>query len=213
MRIVSWNCHDDFRSKFGHLERLKPDIAVVQEVRPGCLEFAGLQGQFDWVGDPGQKGLALIAYGDWKLSPAEMVVSERWFLPRYATNGKEKVDLVGVWLNPAKGASHDYVSPTLRALEQLREFISPGPSIVAGDFNASVSVDHRLAPKRRFSAVLKKLDELHLCSAWHVHTSEQQGSETQHTYFHFWDEERKFHIDFHIWVANFASAKGRDRGI
>lgn len=48
MRLVTWNVCDGFRRKFGHLERLQPDLAVVQEVRPECLEYAGLQAFWQW---------------------------------------------------------------------------------------------------------------------------------------------------------------------
>ena len=74
MRLVSWNCCDAFQRKFGHLERLRPDIAVIQEVRPECLQFAAVQDRSVWMGDPGQKGLAVIAYGDWKISAAPLTV-------------------------------------------------------------------------------------------------------------------------------------------
>ncbi len=200
MRIVSWNCHDNFRCKFGHLERLQPDIAVIQEVGEKCLERAGLhdRSRSHWVGDTGQKGLAVIGYGEWKLSDVPARASERWFVPCSATNGRETVNLVGAWLNPAKWEPQDYVSPTLRALDQLSDFISSGPRIVAGDFNQSTRLDnkYRLAAGRRFLDTRNALASYGLTSAWHALHSDEHGDEKGHTYYHYYKEENKFHIDF-----------------
>jgi hypothetical protein len=102
MRLVSWNVCDGFQRKFGHLERLKPDIAILQEVRPDCLAYAGLSDRALWVGDKGQKGLTAISYGEWRLAPAPVEIPERWFIPMIARNGTETIHLVAVWVDSAK---------------------------------------------------------------------------------------------------------------
>lgn len=192
MRIVSWNFCDAFNRKFGHLERLRPDIAVVQEVRPECLRYAALGDRSFWIGDPGQKGLAVISYGNWRLSPTPLSLAERWFLPLTATNGTEKVHLVAAWVESSK----DCVLPTLRALEQLRDFTNAAPSIIAGDFNQSVTLDKKKGPGRRFADVLRVLHSAGMNSAWHGFHSELHGEETRPTLYWTWNAERKYHIDF-----------------
>jgi len=191
MRLVSWNVCDGFNRKFGHLERLRPDIAVVQEVRPGCIDFARLTDRALWLGDSGQKGLAVIGYGDWTLSPGP-AVSERWFLPVAASNGVESVHLVAVWLD----SSADCGAPTLRALDALEPFLRAAPSCLAGDFNQCVALDARKPKGRRFSDVLARLDGLDMSSAWHTAKGEAHGRETRATLYWRWNLERPFHIDF-----------------
>lgn len=191
MRLVSWNVCDGFNRKFGHLERLRPDIAIVQEVRPGCIDFARLTDRALWIGDDGQKGLAAIAYGDWSLSPGPSV-SERWFLPVVAINGAVRVHLVAVWLD----SSTECGLPTLRALEALEPFLRAAPSCLAGDFNQCVALDARKPKGRRFSDVLACLDELGLSSAWHAATGEAHGQESCATLYWTWNVKRPFHIDF-----------------
>jgi endonuclease/exonuclease/phosphatase family metal-dependent hydrolase len=192
MRLVSWNVCDAFRSKFGHLERLRPDIAVLQEVRPDCLKFAALEGNSFWIGDPGQKGLAAIAYNGWTLSEASFPASERWFLPLRATNGSTRVNVVAVWVDSAK----DCVPPTLRAIEHLREFLADGPCVIAGDFNQSVHFDKGKGAGRRFASVLQLLESYGFGSVWHQTKGEAHGEETEATLFWTWNKERRFHIDF-----------------
>ncbi|MFN3512582.1 MAG: endonuclease/exonuclease/phosphatase family protein [Phenylobacterium sp.] len=191
MRLVSWNVCDAFNRKFGHLERLRPDIAVVQEVRPGCIDFARLTDRALWLGDSGQKGLAAIGYGDWTLVPGP-VVSERWFIPVVASNGVERVHLVAVWLD----SSADCGAPTLRALDALEPFLRAAPSCLVGDFNQCVALDARKPKGRKFGDVLSRLDGLGMSSAWHTATGEAHGEESRATLYWRWSLDRPFHIDF-----------------
>lgn len=192
MRLISWNVCDGFTRKFGHLERLKPDIAILQEVRPSCLAYANLSDRAIWIGDEGQKGLVAVSYGDWSLSPAPIQVTERWFVPMIACKGELSIHVVAVWVDSAKECG----PPTLRAIEQLRGFISSAPTIIAGDFNHCVAMDARKGAGRRFSEILAALSELDLTSAWHGFHDEVHGAETAATLYWTWNAERRFHIDF-----------------
>ena len=191
MRVVTWNVCDAFDRKFGHLERLKPDLAIVQEVRPGCLAFAGLSERAIWLGAEGQKGLAAIGYGDWELSPA-MDIPERWFRTVIARKGSLALHLVAVWVDSSQECS----PPTLSALARLQDFVRAAPTIIAGDFNHCVAMDKRKSPGKRFSDVLMALDELGLSSAWHDHRQEEHGQESAATLYWTWNRDRRFHIDF-----------------
>jgi len=89
--------------KFGHLERLHPDIAVVSECR---------------IDDPGRKGLAVICYNGRRIGELGPSIAQKWFAPLRLTNGDQVIQVVGVWLNEAS----DYVQPTIAAWETLRPF-------------------------------------------------------------------------------------------
>jgi hypothetical protein len=192
MRIVSWNCCDGFERKFGHLERLKPDVAIVSEVRPSCLRSAALQSRSIWRGEEGQKGLAIICYGDWRIVEVGPEVPEQWFIPAVVTNGTTTVQVLGAWLKQAP----DYVTPTKAALEKLRDFIVRGPTVLAGDLNQSITFDRDAGPGRRFAEVLDTLRDLGLASAWHTHKGEEHGNESSATLYWRWNRESRFHIDF-----------------
>lgn len=192
LRLVSWNVCDGFTRKFGHLERLKPDIAILQEVRPECLAYAALGASSLWTGDVGQKGLAVVAYNGWRLEPAPVQVQERWFLPAVARRGDEAVHLVAVWVD----SSAECAPPTLRALETLKPFIEAESTIIAGDFNQTVTLDRRKGKGRRFSEVLAVLERLGLISAWHFHAGEAHGKESEPSLYWTWNREKPFHIDY-----------------
>jgi endonuclease/exonuclease/phosphatase family metal-dependent hydrolase len=171
---------------------LKPDIAILQEVRPECLSYAALGERALWIGDPGQKGLAVVAYGDWSIRPAAISIEERWFLPVVATNGRETVHIVAVWVDSSK----ECTGPTLRALEALGDFIRSEHTIVTGDFNQCVALDSRKAAGRRFSDVLAAFERLEMTSAWHTLQGEAHGQESAATLYWTWNEAKPFHIDF-----------------
>lgn len=192
LRLVSWNACDAFRSKFEHLERLKPDIAVLQGVRPGCLEYTALRDNAVWIGMQGQEGLAVVGFNGWLISAAPVPVHDKWFLPAWATKNGHCINIVAVWVD----SMSDCTPPTLRALSQLAPFIKYGPSIIAGDFNQSVTLDGRRGPGRRFSEVLDTLAAHGMYSAWHQSTGERHGDESLSTHYWRWNPVSKFHIDY-----------------
>ena len=199
MRIISWNCCDAFLRKFGHLERLQPDIAIVSEVRPECLRSAGLFERSLCIGDPGKKGVAVIAYGDWQISGEGPRLTEKWFVTAQLSNGTKKLHLVGVWLDTRT----DCAPPTLAALNQLTSFMAEAPTVFAGDFNQSVTFDANRPNGRRFDDVLKRFVQNRLVSAWHMHTGEGHGAESSATLFWRWQRDSRFHIDFIFYPPEF----------
>jgi hypothetical protein len=192
MRIVSWNCCDAVDRKFGHLERLKPDIAIVSEVRPSCLQFAGLTSRSLCCGEEGQKGLALVCYGDWHGAKRGPEVAQQWFISAIVSNGARTGQVVGAWLKP----DSDYVSPTKAALVGLKDFMAQGPTVIAGDLNQSVTWDGKVGSGRRFCEIVESLHAAGLESAWHKHRGEAHGRESAATQYWRWDRNARFHIDF-----------------
>ena len=192
LRLVTWNVGDSFRTKYGHLEPLRPDVAVLQAVRPSCLEHSGLRNEAIWIGMQGHEGLAVIGFNGWQVAAAPIPVHDKWFLPLWATKDGHCINIVAVWVD----AINDCVPPILRALDQLKPFLGSGPTITAGDFNQNVTLAARRGPGQRFSEVLDAFAARGMCSAWHQSTGERHGEETLST--HYWrgNPGSKFHIDF-----------------
>lgn len=192
MRVVAWNCHDRLDRKLPGLMGLRPDIAVVSEVGEADLRALPKDVSAVWAGDPqGGKGLAVLGFNGWDLTacpPCE----ERWFLPVKAVRQARALRVLGVWTLPAK----DYVSPTVRALAQLGDFLAGGESLCAGDFNQNVRWDSGRSAPRRFAHVLDRFEALGLTSVWHEHRAETHGAETEATHFHRWSPQSPYHIDY-----------------
>ncbi len=202
MRIVAWNCCGGFARKLATLEALRPDIAVISEIRQTDLHLGGDSVTTAWIGSPdGGKGLAILGFNGWNIAPA-MVCSENWYLPTHAVRGGQHLKILGVWTLPAR----DYVTPTLRALDELSEFLADGSVVCGGDFNQNTIWDNGKSIPRRFAGALQRLDSLGLKSIWHEQHNEEHGRESAATHFHRWSPENRYHIDY-----LFASADMRRR--
>ncbi len=109
-----------------------------------------------------------------------------------AVRGGEELYFVGVCAK----RDGDYVSPTLRALSTLSEFIVSNRAVLAGDFNQSTRFDANRSPDGHFARVLELISRLGLVSAWHEFHDERFGEEKSPTYFHRWKQDQAFHIDY-----------------
>jgi endonuclease/exonuclease/phosphatase family metal-dependent hydrolase len=190
-RLFVWNCAGAFHQKYAFVEQFDPDLAIVCEATKKSLSASDAIGDRFWIGRHGGRGVAILAYKGWQIRDAGFDCSERWFLPTIASNGNRSVRIVGVCAQKAE----NYVAPTLRAIRQMRPFLIAGPAIVAGDFNQSLATDHKYPLGQRSSDMFNLMTGLEMRSAWHSHSGETHGRESQPT--HYWGATRKpFHIDY-----------------
>ena len=191
MRLVSWNCHDGFATKSPALFSLKPDIAVLSEIKERHLKSLQQPPTFVFAGPPLKKGVAVLSWNGWRLQQKHLV-EQNWFLPVVASHGSIRINILAVWVKPTK----NYVEPTLNELSRLNEFLSSENVIVTGDFNHNVIFDKGRKGKRRFAAALDIVAELGLASVWHETKNERHGKETSSTLFHMYDKSKAYHIDY-----------------
>ena len=191
-RVITWNLCDNFSTKTIHIQRLRPDIAILQEVRRDSLRNVSLSNEPLWIGVPGKKGMAVLPFGGWKVSLADTSVPERWFLPFHASNDDRQLRCIAVWAPPNRDAGPQ----TIKALDGLRTFIQSGPCVIVGDFNHSVAFDHRFGPNRQFAEVLRTLRAYGMSSSWHEKHAEQHGKESRPTFYWRRKLQDPFHIDF-----------------
>ena len=83
----------------------------------------------------------------------------------------------------------------LHVFQELKDWLSTSPTIVAGDFNNSVEWD-RPGGLNNFAAVDAFLRQLGLRSVYHGETGEALGGESRDTYFHTKSVDNSFHIDY-----------------
>lgn len=196
-RLVVWNCAGGFRQKRSALTRLLPDIAIIPEASD---DFAlGLPTSSSlWLGTQNARGLGVLALNGWTLERADIGVEERLFLPCVARREGKRIQVVAVCV---KKTTRGYVFPMLEALQKLADFISAGPTILAGDFNGSVKFEKRPKP---FTLVIDRLDRLDMRSAWHHFRGESFGSESVPTLYKTVQNVRKeFHIDYAFVSSHF----------
>lgn len=194
MRLASWNCAGGFKRKAAALAGLKPDLAVVCEVKESAL-CAAEGGDAHWCGHaPDAKGLALIGFEGWAIKPVYQGLLPN-IMAAEANFQDKSLLMIGVWTVPSQGS---YTLPLMAMCNDpefgaLIDMWRNKPVILAGDFNASDAFPRERPP---FSAVRKAMEKAGFRSLWHDRMEEEFGQESRATHYHQWKEYKPFHIDY-----------------
>jgi hypothetical protein len=163
LRLAVWNCNMRLHDKLEGIRRLAPDVIVIPECAcpevllrrvPGLSPTA-----MAWTGRSPSKGLAVLTFGDWRVTVAREHDARGLTTIALTVQGVLDFRLVAVWALPDAG------EPLPRALERLGDFLRAGPSAVAGDFNDAVV----------------GLETLGFESAYHRHHRVKLGAEREPT--------------------------------
>jgi hypothetical protein len=145
-----------------------------------------------WIGTNKKQGVSVISSNSAQIRIApDYDETLRYALP-VEVLGERPFNLLAIWM--MKEPVH-YVPNLVAILEHYTPFIERCPTVVAGDFNANPNFD---AEHRRylFSSITDRFDQLSLSSAYHSHTGESLGQETQATHYYRYHQDQPFHIDY-----------------
>ena len=119
-----------------------------------------------WTGRSPRKGLAVLSFGSWRVTAAaEHDARGRTTIAAHVS-GELDFRLAAVW------ALADAFEPLPAALDRLAGFLREGPSVVAGDFNATVG---------RAGGGERRLRALGFVSAYHRRHQVEIGTEREPT--------------------------------
>ncbi len=199
VRIVIWNCRSGFDGpKFDRLVALEPDVAVVPEsCTPERLarKRSGWTSA-QWLGHASRptKGLSVLSFGDWTLTPLPAEPQLERFLP-VRVRGSVTFDLIGTWCrskHPGLDAERKRPRSQLEQLPEAFADLWQGDVVIAGDFNHSASFG--VPEHRSWGRIAAALDGVGLASAYHEHRGEPFGAESYPTHWH--GSGRPRHIDY-----------------
>jgi exonuclease III len=192
MRLITWNCcRGPYARKLALLDAFSPDIVVVQE----CSKPPTESDQCLWFGDNPRQGLAVQAYGDYRVR----ALPERPDVPNYIVpvevNGPHRFLLLAVWAK--RNPEGNYVEGVIRAVHIYRRLFRKYPDVVVmGDINSNAIWDAEHKPHRSHSALVQLLAQFGLVSSYHVFHQEPHGKESKPTFYFTWKEPRPFHLDY-----------------
>lgn len=119
-------------------------------------------------------------------------------LPRYLQplhiDGPVPFVLWAVWA--CSVGSDRYVRGVHRALDEFARLIARHPTVMLGDFNSNTFWDDEHPADRSHSALVRRLAELGMESAYHRHAGEPQGGESAPTFFEYRHAHRPYHLDY-----------------
>jgi exodeoxyribonuclease-3 len=205
MKIISWNCQGAFRNKAEIIQRDKPDILVVQECEhPPKLLFSSTTVKPTdslWFGDNQSKGLGIFSYGKYKFKLHEQYNSDfKTIVPISITEGQFDFTLYAICANNPQDKTNQYVGQVWKAINYYDNLLGAVDSILIGDFNSNTIWDKKNRIGNH-TDVVKFLESKDIHSLYHRHFSEQQGKETQPTFYLYRHEDKPYHIDY-CFVSN-----------
>ena len=162
MRIVTWNCcRGPYAKKASLLDRLAPDIAVIQE----CARPATETDQCLWFGHNPRQGIAVISTGPYRLRALPAASGVPLYSIPVEVTGPANFLLVGVWSKDSK--DRPYVEGVVRAVECYRSLLIQHRTVFIGDFNSNTIWDSHHPADRCHSALVRLLAEFGLVSSYH----------------------------------------------
>ena len=199
LKIVTWNCNGALRKKFEQLLSLEADLYIIQEcenpTQTNHSDYKRWAESHLWMGDSKNKGLGVFASKNIELTPLNWSNlyqdhSTKFFLPCSVAGDFE---LLAVW-------AHHNNSPTFGYIGQLWKYLQVNKSklkkaVVAGDFNSNAIWD-RWDRWWNHADVVRELSEIGIESLYHKFTGEEQGKETQPTFFLQRNPLKPYHIDY-----------------
>ena len=218
MKIVSWNCNGNFRETIPSIidedseTYLDADIYVIAECEnpryplPKYEEYKtiieNLVGDnYFWTGDLHFKGLGIFAKENIKLELIEGLNEK--FKNFIALRVNDRFNLLGVWAmgKDKEEGLNEYV-------EMIHDYFDSNPQlfdenlIMCGDFNSNVIWNDKHKTKdnegnaKDQTNLNIKLNNKGLYSVYHDLTGEEQGNETQITFFQSRHLNQPYHIDY-----------------
>lgn len=198
MRIVAWNCRGRFHEKLGHLQDLKPDIAVISEcARPEVLARKGSLPAFFappvWTGKYPNKGLAVFFSGRAAGRLHNVFVSDLPGILPVEVTAPRRFNLLAVWA--PTGLRKADPGPVRRSLDAYQDFLTAEEAVLAGDFNHNVQWD-KPGWASNFRETADILESCGLVSAYHAATGEEYGAESTPTLYFMPKGGSPYHIDY-----------------
>lgn len=198
MNLITWNSNGAFRNKYHLLNNYDYDILIIQECEKK-LEFPQEWTHY-WIGKTQHKGLGIfckpniyIEKLDWSDNNIHYKNEQlQLFLPCLINN---EIILIAVWTKKADSEVFGYIGQLWKYLQLHKEKLKNKKVIIAGDFNSNTQWD-KWDRWWNHSDVVKELHEIGIESLYHYITQEQQGNESQPTFFLHRKIEKSYHIDY-----------------
>lgn len=199
MKIITWNCNGAFRKKFENLLDLNADLLVIQECENPSetkdKKYIDWATNYLWIGDTKNKGLAVFAKQNIDLKKLNWSDSYKDHRVKHFLPCSVNCDfnLIAVWTHQNNSPNFGYMGQFWKYLQVNKSKLNN--SIIAGDFNSNTKWDE-WDRWWNHSDVVNELKEIGIESLYHKFTKEEQGKETQPTFYLHRNVLKPYHIDY-----------------
>lgn len=199
MKIITWNCNGAFRKKFESLLDFDADLIIVQECENPAetkdKKYVDWAVNYLWVGDTKSKGIGVFAKQNidlQRLNWSDIYSGHKvkYFLP---CSVNKQFELLAVWTHQNNSPNFGYIGQFWKYLQINKRHLTN--TIIAGDFNSNTIWDE-WDRWWNHSDVVKELKAVNIESLYHTFTKEEQGKESQPTFFLHRNTLKPYHIDY-----------------
>lgn len=206
--LITWNCNGAFRNKYQLFDEYKSDILIIQECEnpiESTKHYKDWAKNYLWIGNNKNKGLGVFCKNNItleKLDWSDINVNYKneqleSFLPCLIN---KEIILIAVWTKKANSEVFGYIGQMWKYLQLHKDKLKDKKVIIAGDFNSNVIWD-KWDRWWNHSDVVKELEAIRIKSLYHHITKEEQGKETNHTFYLQKKIEKSHHIDY-VFISN-----------
>ncbi|MDP1666490.1 MAG: endonuclease/exonuclease/phosphatase family protein [Methylobacter sp.] len=196
MKIVTWNCNGALRKKYQVLTEFDADLLIIQECEDpdrSTPEYKKWADNFLWIGENKNKGIGIFS------RKAISIKALNWnpeglqsFLPCIVN---DSFILVAVWTKQANSPTFKYIGQLWKYLQLHKEKFVGNDVLLCGDFNSN-SIWDVWDRWWNHADVVNELEGHNIKSIYHTLLEEDQGKETQPTFFLHRRKEKPYHIDY-----------------
>lgn len=207
MKLINWNCNGAFRNKKYLFNEYEYDILVIQECEdPSKLkEYENSDHNYLWIGNNKNKGLGIFCKNNISLKRLDWSdINTKYkneqlesFLPCLIN---DEIIIIGVWTKKANSEVFGYIGQFWKYLQLHKDKLIDKKVIIVGDFNSNAIWD-KWDRWWNHTNVVDELHQIGIKSLYHIINNEEQGKETNPTFYLQRKLEKPYHIDY-IFLSN-----------
>lgn len=208
MKIISYNISESKPWKIERLLGMGADVLIVPEIT--CPDEAHLPEEYDmmWNGleyttnEKKWKGLGMI----WKKGEGRI---PQWYNPNLHYAIPLVIDnylILGIWPTKLSGEKKSYPQIAQEIILEYAPFYDKYNTLIIGDFNCYVDQSDATKEYGDMLRVNEILNARRFHSLYHLATGDEFGKEHQPTYYHQFQKDRPFFLDYaytKTWVDAF----------